>query len=102
MAKRLYVGNLPYTTSEPQLREMFSQAGEVLEVMVVVDRDTRQGKGFAFIEMQTDEGAKKAIEMFDGFEVDHRSIVVNEARPKEERRQQSARPRYQGSWSPRR
>jgi cold-inducible RNA-binding protein len=85
MAKRLYVGNLPYTVSEPELRDLFSQAGEVESVTVIVDRDTRQGKGFAFVEMKDDDASKKAIDTFNGYKMEERSIVVNEARPKEDR-----------------
>jgi cold-inducible RNA-binding protein len=85
MAKRLYVGNLPYTISEPQLRDLFSQAGSVESATVIVDRDTKQGKGFAFVEMTSEEEAQKAIEMFNGHQMDGRAIVVNEARPQEDR-----------------
>lgn len=91
MAKRLFVGNLPYTTSEPRLRELFSQAGNVDSVTIIIDRDTRQGKGFAFVEMVTNGEAQKAIEMFNGYKMDDRSIIVNEARPKEDRSSRSYR-----------
>ncbi|RJQ27531.1 RNA-binding protein [Candidatus Parcubacteria bacterium] len=84
MAKRLYVGNLPYTVSEGQLKELFSQAGNVESANVIVDRNTGQGKGFAFVEMGSDEEAKKAIEMLNGHKMDDRSLVVNEARPQRE------------------
>ncbi len=85
MAKRLYVGNLPYTISEPQLRDLFSQAGEIESVTVIMDRETGKTKGFAFVEMVSDEDAQKAIEKFDKYQIGDRPLVVNEARPKEER-----------------
>ena len=89
MAKRLYVGNLPYTVSEAELRDLFSQAGQIDSVTVIIDRETRQAKGFAFVEMTTDAEAAKAIEKFNGYKMGDRSIVVNEARPKEERSDRS-------------
>jgi RNA recognition motif-containing protein len=85
MAKKLYVGNLPYAVTEEQLRDLFSQAGEISEVAVITDRYTGQSKGFAFVEMATDEAAADAISRFDGHTIDTRQIVVNEARPREDR-----------------
>ena len=85
MGKRLYVGNLPYKISEPELRELFSKAGKVEAVNVIIDRESGQGKGFAFVEMATDEDAQSAIRMYDGYKMDDRAMVVNEARPREER-----------------
>ena len=85
MAKKLYVGNLPYSVTEQQLHELFSQAGEISEVAVITDRYTGQSKGFAFVEMATDEAATDAISRFDGHTIDTRQIVVNEARPREDR-----------------
>lgn len=76
---------MPYTISEQQLKDLFSQAGNVDSVNIIFDRSTRQAKGFAFVEMTTEEEAKKAIDMFDGYKIDDRSIVVNLARPREER-----------------
>ena len=85
MAKRLFVGSLPYDTTQQQLEELFSQAGKIDSVNVITDRYSGRGKGFAFVEMTTEEEAKKAIEMFNGYSMGGRSIVVNEARPMEDR-----------------
>jgi RNA recognition motif-containing protein len=85
MAKKLYVGNLSYNTTHDQLHELFSQAGEVSEVSVITDRETGRSKGFAFVEMATEEGAQEAIKRFNGQAVDNRNLIVNEARPREER-----------------
>jgi RNA recognition motif-containing protein len=78
------VGNLPYQTTEQDLRDMFGQAGEIAEVAIISDRYTGQSKGFAFVEMSTDEGAQQAIAQFDGTDIGGRNIVVNEARPRED------------------
>lgn len=85
MAKKLYVGNLPYSVTEEQLREMFSQVGEIADAAVVSDRYTGQSKGFAFVEMESDEAAQAAIDKFDGQDMGGRQLVVNEARPREDR-----------------
>jgi len=87
MAKKLYVGNLSYDTTEPSLKEAFEQAGVVESVAIITDKMSGRSKGFGFIEMATDEEAAKAIEMFNGKEIDGRKLIVNEARPKEERPQ---------------
>src|SRR5262245_48060139 len=85
MSKKLYVGNLSYSTDETQVRELFAQAGEVTSVSLITDRDTGRPKGFGFVEMSTDEQANEAIRRFNGFTVDNRALTVNEARPREER-----------------
>ncbi|MBX3080224.1 MAG: RNA-binding protein [Anaerolineae bacterium] len=85
MAKKLYVGNLSYSTTEEQVRELFSQAGDVDSVALITDRDTGRAKGFGFVEMNTDEGAQEAIKRFNGYSLDNRALTVNEARPREER-----------------
>ncbi|MEK7655245.1 MAG: RNA-binding protein [Patescibacteria group bacterium] len=85
MAKKLYVGGLPYATTENALREYFSQAGNVESAMIISDKMTGRSKGFGFVEMTTDEDALKAIEMFNGKDFEGRSLVVNEARPMEAR-----------------
>ncbi len=85
MAKKLYVGNMPYSTTSEQLRELFEQAGEIAEVTIITDRDTGRPKGFGFVEMATEEGAQEAIRRFNGFSVDNRPLTVNEARPREDR-----------------
>jgi cold-inducible RNA-binding protein len=85
MAKRLYVGSLPYGVNDDQLREHFSQAGTVTSASVIIDRMSGRSKGFGFVEMSSDEEAKAAIDMFNGKELDGRTLVVNEARPMTER-----------------
>jgi RNA recognition motif-containing protein len=85
MAKKLYVGNLPYGIDEQQLRDLFSQAGEISDVAVITDKYTGQSKGFAFVEMATDEAAEEAIKQFDGYSLSNRQMVVNVARPREDR-----------------
>lgn len=85
MAKKLYVGNLAYSTTEEQVRELFSQAGEVDSVALITDRDTGRAKGFGFVEMNTEEGSAEAIRRFNGYTLDNRTLTVNEARPREER-----------------
>lgn len=85
MAKRLYVGSLPYSVTDAQLSEHFAKAGTVVSAKVITDRNTGQGKGFGFVEMSTDEEAQKAITELNGSELGGRAIVVNEARPQEPR-----------------
>ena len=85
MESKLYVGNLSYTVTEEQLRELFSQAGTIKEVALIMDRDTQRPKGFGFVEMTTQVEAQKAIEMFNEHELDGRRLMVNMARPKEDR-----------------
>jgi len=83
--KKLYVGGVSYTTTENSLSSAFSKAGEVASVAIIMDKMTGRSKGFGFVEMATDEGAKAAIEMWNGKELDGRKLTVNEARPREER-----------------
>jgi len=85
MAKKLYVGNLSYDTTQEQIHTLFSQAGEVAEVSLITDRETGRPKGFGFVEMVTEEGAQAAIQRFNGHSLDNRNLTVNEARPREER-----------------
>jgi RNA recognition motif-containing protein len=85
MGKKLYVGNLSYSTSEEQLQELFSQAGDVDTVTIITDRETGRSKGFGFVEMATDDGAQEAIKRFNGSTIDNRTLTVNEARPREDR-----------------
>jgi cold-inducible RNA-binding protein len=85
MATKLYVGSLAYSITNDQLKELFSEAGTVVSADVIVDRDTNQSKGFGFVEMSSDDEAKEAIKLLTGKEVDGRALVVNEARPKEDR-----------------
>ncbi len=86
MATRLYVGNLPYSTNEDSLRDLFSQYGEVQSVQVATDRETGRSRGFAFVDMSTDAGAQSAITNLSGYQLDGRTITVEEARPREEAR----------------
>src|SRR2546423_851073 len=85
MNKKLYVGNLPYNTTEAQVRELFGQAGEITEIALITDRETGRPKGFGFVEMATVEGAQEAIKRFNGYSLENRNLTVNEARPREER-----------------
>lgn len=85
MAKKLYVGGLPYSTSEVALKELFSQAGAVESAVIIMDKMSGRSKGFGFVEMATEEDAKKAIETFNGKEFEGRTLAVDEARPLEPR-----------------
>jgi len=85
MAKRLYVGGLSYSTTQDGLKEAFAQAGAVNEATVVMDKMTGRSRGFGFVEMANDEDAQKAIDMWNGKELDGRRLTVNEARPMEDR-----------------
>ena len=85
MAKKLYVGGLPYSATEDSLKEAFAQAGTVASVAIISDRMTGRSKGFGFVEMASDEEALKAIEMFNGKDFEGRNLTVNEARPMEPR-----------------
>ena len=89
MAKKLYVGGLSYSTNEDTLKGTFSQAGTVESATIIMDRMSGRSKGFGFVEMSTEGEAQKAIEMFNGTELDGRSLTVNEARPMESRPQRS-------------
>jgi len=82
MGRKLYVGNLPYSTTEASLREAFSAHGKVDSVNVITDRDTGQSKGFAFVEMASDSEAQKATDAMNGQSIDGRQIKVSEAKPK--------------------
>lgn len=85
MAKKLYVGGLSYDTTDATLKETFAGAGTVETATVIMDKMTGRSKGFGFVEMSTEEEAQKAIEMFNGKELEGRTITVNEARPMEAR-----------------
>ena len=85
MGSKLYVGSLPYSTTEQQLSELFGQHGSVQSAKVITDRFTGQSRGFGFVEMATDEEAQKAIAALNGAELGGRTLVVNEARPQEKR-----------------
>ena len=85
MGNKLYVGNLSYNTTQETLESLFSQAGNVSEVAIVMDRMTNRPRGFAFVTMSTPEEAQKAIDAMNGASLDGRNLTVNIARPKEER-----------------
>jgi RNA recognition motif-containing protein len=80
--KRLYVGNLKYSTTSDQLQELFEQYGEVRSAQVLMDRETNQSRGFGFVEMVNDHEATAAIENLDGSDYEGRRLTVNEARPR--------------------
>jgi cold-inducible RNA-binding protein len=84
MEIKLYVGNLSFTTTEDAIRTLFAQAGTVTSVEVIKDRFTGNSKGFAFVQMSSQQEAEKAITMFNGYSLDNREIKVNPARPREE------------------
>ena len=85
MEKRLYVGNLSYSTTEDSLEELFQQAGTVVKCELMLDKFTSRSRGFAFIEMDTHEEAQNAVEMFNDQDFEGRNLRVNIARPREER-----------------
>lgn len=85
MAKKLYVGGVPYSSTDASLKEAFSQAGTVVSASVITDRMTGRSKGFGFVEMSTDEEAQAAIDMWNGKEFEGRNLTVSEARPMTDR-----------------
>lgn len=112
--KNLFVGNLPYGTTEDALRDLFNPFGEVQQVRIMTDRDTGKSRGFAFVEMAQDDAAAKAIDSLSGKDFGGRALTVNEARPKPERsggfrpggggyggKRQGGRDNYRGARSPR-
>ena len=86
MAKKLYVGGLPYSTTDSELKDAFSQAGTVTSAVIIMDKMSGRSKGFGFVEMSADEEAQKAIDMWNGKDFGGRTLTVNEARPMEPRR----------------
>ncbi|MDX2039533.1 MAG: RNA-binding protein [Isosphaeraceae bacterium] len=82
MAKRLYVGNLPYSATSENLQELFEQFGQVRSAQVLSDRETGRSRGFGFVEMDNDDEADAAIEQLDGNDFDGRRLTVNEAKPR--------------------
>lgn len=85
MAQKLYVGGLAYATTDDALRDAFAQAGTVQSATIIMDKMTGRSKGFGFVEMGSEEEAQAAIEMWNGKELDGRTVTVNEARPMEDR-----------------
>ena len=91
MSTKLYVGSLPYSTTDAQLNDLFSQYGAVTSAKVITDKFTGQSRGFGFVEMATSEEAKRAIESLNGTKLEQRTLVVNEAKPQEKRERSGAR-----------
>jgi RNA recognition motif-containing protein len=91
MEKRLYVGGLPYKTTDDELKEEFSKAGEVVSASIMMDKFTGRSRGFGFVEMADENGAAKAIEMYNGKDFGGRNLVVNEAKPMGDRPPQRKR-----------
>ena len=89
MTNKLFVGSLNYSTSDSQLQEHFATIGKVLSAKVIVDRYTGQGKGFGFVEMETEDMAKEAMDKLNGTELNGRPIAVKEAKPQENRDQRN-------------
>jgi RNA recognition motif-containing protein len=83
MSNRLYVGNLPYTFADEELRGLFGQAGNVAEAIVIKDRDTGQSRGFGFVEMVSSAEAENAVRTLDGYTADNRQLRVSPARERE-------------------
>lgn len=87
MNQRLFIGNLPYTIDSDRLKDLFAQAGTVVSAQVMIDRMTNRSRGFGFVEMSSNEETQKAIEMFNEYDIEGRKIIVNIARPREDRPQ---------------
>ena len=85
MAKKLYVGGIPYSSTEAELKDAFAQVGEVTSASIIIDKMTGRSKGFGFVEMANDADADKAIAEWNGKDFQGRLLTVNEARPLEER-----------------
>jgi RNA recognition motif-containing protein len=96
MEAKLYVGNLTYDTTEDGIRELFMQAGGVVSVALIKEPGTNRSKGFAFVEMNSQAEAQKAISMFNGYSLNDRQLNVNIARPREERGGGGFRPQQRG------
>jgi RNA recognition motif-containing protein len=85
MAKKLFVGNLPYSTNDQSLGDLFSPFGSVASAQIITDKFSGRSRGFGFVEFDNDDEAQKAVDEMNGKDIDGRQIVVNEARPREER-----------------
>lgn len=90
----IYVGNIPFTTTETELEQLFAQHGDVASVNIIKDKETGRSKGFGFVEMNEDSQGKEAVKELDGFELNGRNLKINEARPREERPPRRRRERY--------
>lgn len=89
MSKKLYIGNLPYSATDESLMEIFSECGTVTSAKVIIDRDSGRSKGFAFVEMSTDEEGAQSISRFNGAAMDGRALNVSEAKPQTDRPKRS-------------
>jgi RNA recognition motif-containing protein len=98
MAKKLYVGGISYGTSEDTLKKHFEAAGEVEAATIIMDKMTGRSKGFGFVTMKNDAEAESAINMFNGKELEGRTLTVNEARPMEPRAPRAPRGEGRGNW----
>lgn len=85
MAFKIYVGGLPYSTTDEELQQLFADHGEVVSARIIIDRVSGRSKGFGFVELESDEDGEKAIAALDGSEFGGRRLVVSKARPQEER-----------------
>ncbi len=94
MGTKLYVGNLPFSVDDQSLQDAFAQAGQVASARIITDRESGRSKGFGFVEMATDDGAKKAIAELNGSEWEGRAMTVAEARPQEPRENRGDRGGY--------
>lgn len=83
MAKRLYIGNVPFSTSDLELQELFGEAGAVVSANVVKDKMTGRSRGFAFVEMEIEGDAQNAISKFNGYDLNGRKLIVSEAKPRQ-------------------
>jgi len=101
MTTKLFVGKLSFDTTNDSLQALFAQYGTVVSAQVIIDRDSNRSKGFAFVEMDSQESAQAAINALDGKEFEGRTIVVNVARPREDR-PQSGGNNFRGGFQPRR
>jgi RNA recognition motif-containing protein len=102
MSSKLYVGNLPFSVTDADLNTMFAKHGAVTSVSIITDKYTNRPRGFAFVEMETEEAAQKAIAELNGSQVEGRAIVVNAAKPQEQRGERSFGNRSERSSRPRR
>lgn len=97
MGKKLYIGSISFNATEESLQDLFSNIGEVESVKIITDRDTGRSKGFGFIEMSSEDNAKKAIEQLNGTKFMERALIVNEARPLQPRERRGSGRRKGGS-----
>lgn len=91
MCVNIFVGNLPYSSTEQQLRDMFAQYGQVSSSRIISDRETQRSRGFGFVEMPNDNEGRAAIDALNGYQLGGRPLKVNEARPREERERRPSR-----------